>query len=234
MRLEDAIAAARKSRWLSQQSEAFQDAISARMRLHSLKKNDSLYHTEDGATEIYCLVKGSAIFSVVHPVHGMLTAHVATPGEWFGEPATLGSRPRMMSVHARLPCCMVTVSRSAVDDMLRRDHEFSWSFFKLMADKGEEYLLHATDLLIQDPRRRMCSRLLTFAGRVLNFLPPSPVTVPLSQEELALASSMSRQTAHLLLGELVQQGICELGYRVIRIVDMARLARIVSDPPLAG
>ena len=32
-----------------------------------------------------------------------------------------------------------------------------------------------------------------------------------------------------LLGDLVQQGICELGYREVRILDMSRLAAIVED-----
>jgi CRP-like cAMP-binding protein len=234
MRLDEAIAEARRSRWLSQQAPAFQDALCGRMRLLNLKKNDSLFHLEDSAHEIFCLVRGAVLFSIVHPIHGLVVAHTALPGEWFGEPATLGNRPRMMSVHARLACDLVAVSRGSAEDILRRNPEFCWNFFNLMARKGEDYMLHAVDLLIQDPRRRMCSRLLTLAGRLLNYLPPAPVTVPLSQEELALASNMSRQTAHLLLGELVQQGICTLGYREIRIIDMAALARIVSDAPAAA
>ena len=40
---------------------------------------------------------------------------------------------------------------------------------------------------------------------------------------------MSRSTVFHLLGELVSQGICELGYREVRILDMRRLATIVED-----
>ena len=97
-----------------------------------------------------------------------------------------------------------------------------------MAWNVEEYLLHAVDLMIVDPKIRLCSRLLTFGGRLLSYLPPAPVSIPLTQEELAAASNMSRSTVFHLLGELVQQGICELGYREIRILDMQRLAAIVE------
>jgi hypothetical protein len=40
---------------------------------------------------------------------------------------------------------------------------------------------------------------------------------------------MSRSTVYNLLGELVAQGICALGYREVRILDMQRLHRIVED-----
>ena len=64
---------------------------------------------------------------------------------------------------------------------------------------------------------------------MLSYVPPGPVSIPLTQEELAAASNMSRSTVFHLLGELVSQGICELGYREVRILDMARLAAIVDE-----
>jgi predicted transcriptional regulator len=51
----------------------------------------------------------------------------------------------------------------------------------------------------------------------------------MTQEELAAASNMSRSTVYNLLGELVEQGICALGYREVRILDMERLNRIVEE-----
>ena len=55
----------------------------------------------------------------------------------------------------------------------------------------------------------------------------------LTQEELAAASNMSRSTVFHLLGDLVSQGICELGYREVRILDMKRLADIVEEASTA-
>ncbi|MCA3572687.1 MAG: winged helix-turn-helix domain-containing protein, partial [Aestuariivirga sp.] len=59
-------------------------------------------------------------------------------------------------------------------------------------------------------------------------LPPGPVSIPMTQEELAVASNLSRSTVYNLLGELVDQGICTLGYRELKILDMQRLSRIVE------
>ena len=229
MQLEEALAIARNSRWLSQHDRRVQDLLCSRMRLVNLPKNRTLFDIEDSASEIYCLVSGCAVITVPHPVQGMLHAHVMFAGRWFGEPAALGKRPRIMSVYARRPTELLALSQQAIIDLLKTEPSLNWVFFNLMAWNVEEYLLHAVDLMIVDPRIRLCSRLLTFGGRLLNYLPPGPVSIPLTQEELAAASNMSRSTVFHLLGELVQQGICELGYREVRILDMPRLAAIVDE-----
>ena len=229
MQMDEAVAVARNSPWLSQHEGRVQDAICSRMRLVSLPKGRTLFDIEDSANELYCLVSGCAVITLAHPVQGVINAHVMFPGRWFGEPAALGRRSRIMSVSARRPAELLAISQAQIAELLKADPSLCWVFFNLMAWNVEEYALHPVDLLIVDPRLRLCSRLLTFGGRLLNHLPPSPVSLPLTQEELATASNMSRSTVYNLLGELVEQGICALGYREVKILDMQRLSRIVDE-----
>lgn len=229
MQMDEAVAIARASPWLSQQERRVQDLILSRMRLVSLPKGRMLFDIEDKASELYCMVSGCAVITLAHPVQGVINAHVMFPGRWFGEPAALGRRPRIMSVSARRPTELLAISQSQIAELLKAEPALCWTFFNLMASNVEEHVLHAVDLLIVDPRLRLCSRLLTFGGRLLSYLPPSPVSIPMTQEELAVASNMSRSTVYNLLGELVDQGICELGYREVRILDMVRLNRIVEE-----
>jgi CRP/FNR family cyclic AMP-dependent transcriptional regulator len=229
MQLEEALAIARQSRWLSQHDRRIQDTLCSRMRLITLPKGRTLFDMEDMASELYCVVSGCAVITIAHPVQGVVNAHVMFPGRWFGEPAALGRRPRIMQVSARRPLELLAISQQQITELLKAEPSLNWTFFNLMAWNVEEYLHHAVDLLIVDPRLRLCSRLLTFGGRLLGYLPPSPVSIPMTQEELATASNMSRSTVYNLLGDLVAQGICELGYREVRIIDMEKLARIVED-----
>ncbi len=229
MQMEEAVAIASASPWLSRQEPRVRDAILGRMRLVSLPKGRSLFDIEDEASDIYCIVSGCAVITLAHPVQGVVNAHVMFAGRWFGEPAALGRRPRMMSVAARRPTELLAISQAQIAELLKAEPGMSWVFFNLMASNVEEYLLHTVDLLIVDPRLRLCSRLLTFGGRLLSYLPPSPVSIPMTQEELAVASNMSRSTVYNLLGQLVEQGICALGYREVKILDMERLNRIVED-----
>lgn len=229
MQLDAAIEVARASPWLSQVDRRAQDLICARMRLVSLPKNRMLFDMEDTANDLYCLVSGCALITIAHPVQGVVNAHVMFPGRWFGEPAALGRRPRIMSVSARRPTELLAISQAQIADLLKAEPAMNHTFFNLMAWNVEEYLHHTVDLLIVDPKLRLCSRLLTFGGRRLGFLPESPVSIPITQEELATASNMSRSTVYTLLGELTAAGICALGYREVKILDMKRLAAILDD-----
>jgi CRP-like cAMP-binding protein len=230
MLMDEAVALARGSPWLSRHERRIQDAILSRMRLISLPKGRRLFDIEDTASELYCIVSGCAVITIAHPVQGIVNAHVMFPGRWFGEPAALGRRARLMSVTARRPTELLALSQPQIAELLKADPDLCWTFFNLMAWNVEEHVLHAVDLLIVDPRLRLCSRLLTFAGRVLNHLPAGPVSIPMTQEELAVASNMSRSTVFNLLGELVAQGICALGYREVKILDMKRLSDLVENP----
>lgn len=229
MSLEEAIAAACSMGWLAVQDAEFQQALCATARLRSYQKNEALYHIEDEAPEIYCMVHGVALIQVVHPVVGLLAGHVIRPGEWFGEPATLGRRPRLVSVQARGRCQVLTVPRKAIDGLIATSPGRSQSFFDLLASNTEAYMLHAMDLLIRNPKLRVGSRLLTLAGRRMTSLPSSPVAIPLSQEELALTCSLSRQSVSQILSEFVEAGICAMGYRKISILDVEALVRLQDD-----
>ncbi len=229
MRIEEAFQIARSSGWLSEFERRTQDMICAPMRLLQLPKNRMLFDIEDSANDIYCMVYGSSVITIAHPVQGVVNAHVITPGCWFGEPAALGRRPRIISIVARQHSELLVLSRQSVVELLNAEPSLNWVFFNLMAYNVEQYLHHAVDLLITDPRLRFCSRLLTFAGRTMHALPKSPVAIPLTQEELAVASNMSRSTVHQLLVELVAQGICEVGYREIIIRDVRKLAEILEN-----
>lgn len=224
--LKQASAFACSKGWLSRQTIEFQKVLCGKAKLKSFAKNEPVFHVEDKAPEIFCLVQGVLLTLVVHPVSGLLAGNVIYPGDWFGEPAALGRRPRLTSVYARLPSQAITVSQQAVESILASNSKFNAPFFDLMANNAEQYMLHAVDLLVQNPALRLRSRLLTLGGRRINYIPPSPVSIPLSQDEVAAASGLSRRIVNELLGDLVKMGICELAYREIKIKDMQALARM--------
>lgn len=80
MQLEEALAIARQSRWLSQHDRRIQDTLCSRMRLITLPKGRTLFDMEDMASELYCVVSGCAVITIAHPVQGVVNAHVMFPG----------------------------------------------------------------------------------------------------------------------------------------------------------
>lgn len=228
LKRSEAITIARSSRWLEGQSTAFQEALFAKCRLLSFSKGEYVLHMGDPADEFFLLVDGIVLISAAHPVLGQVQGQVVHPGHWFGEPAALGQRRRLASVLVRRPSKVLAFPVMPMFEILHSNPSYATALLGLMANTAEEHMLHAVDLLIQSPRARLCSRLLTFAGRRLNAMPPINVIIPLSQDELALTSCMSRQTVNQILGELVEKGICQLHYGEIEILDTCALARFVD------
>jgi CRP/FNR family transcriptional regulator, cyclic AMP receptor protein len=228
MTLADAISAARASAWLSRQSSDFQEALLSRARLLSMRKGGYVAHVDDPANDIYFLAEGIVLLAATHPLLGPIYGQINHAGTWFGEAAGLSQRRRMSSSQMRRPGTVLAFSYAALMQMVQTTPAFAAPLLDLQASTAEIYALHAIDLVIQAPLPRLCSRLLTFAGRRLNEDPPLTAVIPLSQEEVALACGLSRQTVNQTLRELVAMGICELGYGEIRILDTRALARLVQ------
>jgi CRP-like cAMP-binding protein len=227
------IAVIRASRWLARQAVPLQNSVCEKLRPFHLSRNAKLFHVEDRAPEIYFIAKGTVVSLVPHPVVGMIPGEVYHAGDWFGLPAALGRRPRLATIEARHDCSLLALTLTDLMQIIKGREDYIMAVLELMSDNSESHMFHGVDLMIADNKLRLCSRLLTLAGRRLTFLPPTGVVIPLSKEELALTSNMSRQTVHEILRELVDEDICELGYGRITIRDTPALARLVSSPMVA-
>ena len=203
MNMEEAIQLACSKGWLSEQSADFQKALSSRVKLKTFDKGKLIYHIEDTGPEMFCLVSGSVAITVAHPTMGAVAAHVMHPGDWFGEVAVLSRASRLVTVHSRAPCHFISIAKNSVDEVMKGDPQYAYCFFDLMRRNSEISLRSGIDLLIQDPRERLCARLLTLGGAKDGTLPASPFVIPMTQEELALTSCLSRKTVHLLPPGLV-------------------------------
>jgi CRP-like cAMP-binding protein len=228
MKLVSAVAMAKTSRWLSRQNPDFQNALAGKMRPVDLARNAKLFHAEDQALHFYFIAEGIVVSLVPHPIVGLMPGEVYHAGEWFGLPAALSHRPRMATIEARQECSLLAVNIDDVMQIAESDKRFVGSVLDLMADNAESLMFHGLDLSIPDLKLRLCSRLLTLAGRKLNYLPEPDIVIPLNQEELALTCNASRQTIHSLLRELESDGLCELGYGRIIIKDTKAMARLLA------
>jgi CRP/FNR family transcriptional regulator, cyclic AMP receptor protein len=224
MNRDDAFAAARASLWLGQYGTGFQNAVLSHARLLTFGKGEYVMHISDPSHDIYFLAEGIVLFSVAHPVMGLINGQAVHPGRWFGEAAGMSRRTRLVGAEVRRRATVLAIPVAAIHHVMQEKPEHMVAVLSLMASSSEDYMLHSVDLMIQSPRARLCSRLMTLAGRRLDAMPPKTIGIPMSQEELAMASCMSRQTVNQVLNELVDLGICELRYGEIRVLDTGALA----------
>jgi CRP/FNR family cyclic AMP-dependent transcriptional regulator len=149
-------------------------------------------------------------------------------GYWGGYKCLIG-QPRFISLTARSEVVWALVPISTLERLLAQNPGW-WRFILLMADSMIDTLIAAySDSTRQDSHVRACAELLRLAG-CRHEDPPSGVEpeIRLSQADLAAMAVMSRNTFNGIVGELVGQGLIELGYRSIRLREPAALRAIVS------
>lgn len=223
----EALEVALGSAWLAEKDNRVRGLLSSKMEFMTLKKGASL--SEGDMNSLFCAVSGLAVMTYRHAHAGTVSHAVIRPQRWFGEHAALGQRPSIMNVTARQRCQFVVLRQESIRDLLSLEPRLGWVFFNLNALNVGEHIVNAVDLLLVEPRLRVCSRILTFAGRTLNHIPASPIVVPLTQAEIARSANVSRSTAFHIIGELAEKGICEVGYRQITVLDAGRLAALIDN-----
>ena len=100
----------------------------------------------------------------------------------------------------------------------------------LAVDYGNTAINVAADLMIRDTRRRCAASLLRIAN--CRFESPEDadqVDAPLSQDELAALSNMSRTTISTILRDLENDGLIKLGYRSVTVIHPGRLRALADD-----
>ncbi|MCO4890593.1 helix-turn-helix domain-containing protein [Cupriavidus sp. WGtm5] len=97
-------------------------------------------------------------------------------------------------------------------------------FTLLVAQRYAGVLRYTSDSKLMSPEARVCARL----AELLRLQRPSepqsgPVTVNMSQVDLAAMVGVSRQTLNELLKKLERRGLIEVAFRSIRVMNVERL-----------
>jgi CRP-like cAMP-binding protein len=150
--------------------------------------------------------------------------HVGGPGYWFGEFGVLAGRPTVVTVLAHSPVRTLFLSKPQFDRIVADDPRCFQAFARLAIDRYGTLIRAFAELRNLAPEPRLRGRLAAMA-RVQQQDRPSttPVSLAVSQADLARMVGVSRQRLNALLGKLHQEGLIEVGFRHLRVLDPVRL-----------
>jgi CRP/FNR family transcriptional regulator, cyclic AMP receptor protein len=231
MDLETAKTVVSQRGWLSHQPRAFRDELLRRTALKSYGRGEYIYHLEDAPGMMFGIVEGAVLIGVPHPIVGLYLAHLGRPGDWFGEAAALHGVTRRVAVEARVPVQILCLAIKAVQEMLQEQPLWQRNLSSLLLWNLESAIRTGIDLLIQDPKARVCARLLTLCGvRVGQDPPKGAIELPLTQDQLAMMCGLSRKSVHRGLNSLESEGLCENRYAGIVVSSPEALERSLMSP----
>jgi CRP-like cAMP-binding protein len=157
--------------------------------------------------------------------------HVCEPGFWFAEYAALTGRPTIGTFIAHTPVKALLLSKVQLDRIVAEEPRYYEAFARLALDRYAVLVRMLTEVRDLTPEARLKGRLALLTQMRMRERPVSgAVSLAVSQSDLARMIGVSRQTLNALLARLGQEGLIDVGFRRIRVLDAARLA----DPTAAA
>jgi CRP-like cAMP-binding protein len=212
----------RTGRWFASLPEAFQEALCAAGQLETLAAGQRLFSRGDPPSGLYGVLDGAMRVTATSDGGKEALLTLLEPPQWFGEIAVFDRQPRTHDAISDGESTLVHVPQAALDRMLAAEPAW-WRELGLLVAGKLRLAFHAMEETALLPvAARLARRLLRMAEGYGERQGPSR-TVEVSQDQLAMMLSTSRQTVNHHLKDLESRGIIRISYGSIEILDLDAL-----------
>jgi CRP-like cAMP-binding protein len=204
------------SRWLQAVPKHLQEMLLRNAKSIRFDRDALVYELDDPPGGIFGVISGAIAIRTDDADQAVIYGHLLGPGAWFGEVSAILGAPRtvgatVVSDEAEL----VSVSLSAIEEMADRSPDLWRALAGLTAMSTQTAVQAARDLMIRNPHERCLAVL-----RRLSSSLGDDQDLPVSQDELAVMSALSRGSVSRILSELEAMGRIKRGYRSIALLDL--------------
>ena len=211
-------------------SEAEQRAVLMSTVRRKYRKGEVVFHEADPGESLHLLDRGRAAVRISTPHGDHVTVNVIGPGSFFGEQALIGGdNHRSATVLALQPLETLTLCRADFDRLRSEHPAVNALLVTALSERVNRLTGHLVEALFASAEQRLSRRLLELTD---TYMTPgntagsdAPVSIPLTQEELASLAGTSRPTINRALQDLVQAGIVVVRRGSVDVLDEARLRR---------
>lgn len=195
-----------------------------------LAKDQVLVQRGDAADGLHLVLSGALGITSSNPSGDRFLVSVMPRGWLYGVISALDGGPAANDVEALVPTRLWHVSGAALRRALREAPELRESLQRLLAGR----LRHSLEILDaqvhRNVRARIAARLLHLDARVAG----AGAEVDLPQQVIAWFVGISRQRLNRELRAFARDGLVQLHYGRLRILDQTGLARLGGDAGEAG
>ncbi len=213
----------RSGRWFRAISVELQDALLTAATLKTLAANELLFARGDAPSGLYAVVDGAVRISGVGESGKEALLTMTLPPAWFGEISVFDELPRTHDAVAEQDSLLVHVSQSAVHAIFAAEPKYWRELGLLVAGKLRLTFLAMEDTALFPVAVRLARRLVMIAEGYGEWHERRSRVVEVSQEQLAMMLSASRQTVNGLLKELEAKKLVQVSYGSIEILDLEAL-----------
>ncbi len=210
--------------WFAALPDALQHKIVAYGTVRSFAKRAVISPQGSSPKAMCAVLKGRVRVTRTHAEGEESLYHVGDPGFWFGPLSLITHEETTVSVVADTDVRVFVLSKAQFERIVEEDPGAYRYFALLIAQRYASVLRYISDTRLMSPEARVCAKLTELLRLQRTATPQSgPITISVSQVDLAAMVGVSRQTLNELLKKLEKRGLIEIAFRSIRIVDPERL-----------
>lgn len=216
--------------WLSRQPDTFVREVIGISRLRRYRCGKIIVNQQDHGRRLFGILDGCAEMRVSSPAGDSVLIHLLWPGDWFGEGTVISEGAYDASIRARSDVVVTEVPIVGLRFVCSHDPE-RWRCIARLAWESYAFAAEAAaHLMLRDQRARCIAALLRLGGcRPVEPMADRTLRVPVSQEEVAAAANVCRNSAGAALRALEAQDLISVAYRNITILSAARLYRRLQE-----
>jgi CRP/FNR family transcriptional regulator, cyclic AMP receptor protein len=205
------------------QPEDFRRAVLDECFLVQIEQGAPVYSLGDPPGGIFGLASGALAVSIAPGEGGPYLAHLANPGDWFGEAVFLTGQPRRVGLDAATECILFNLPLYTMERMVAEDASALRRFAQIAVANLDLALGAIGDLMISDPMRRIAAVLARASGA------REESVVRISQAELGQLANASRKLVNKALHQFEESGWAEPRYNAIKIRDLEALRSFAAS-----
>jgi CRP-like cAMP-binding protein len=217
------------SGWLAGTPAGFREAVFARALVRRYGPGDPLHIAGDQSGGMYGVAAGTIRLLLSAVDHGPYCGHLLQPGQWAGDGPSIAGSLRLVTLVSAGRSTVLFLPRTAIMEIEAKDPVY-WRHFMASMNLSLETALGAiADLMLRDHRKRLVAVLLRIAGIRGGAHAEAPISVEVSQSDLAMMANVTRTTATATLRLLARDGVVSTGYGRITILAPGRLHARLAD-----
>ena len=209
-------------RLLSVLSDEERRNVLSAARRRRFARGETLFHEGDPGDTMHLLEKGRVALRVTTPMGDTATLAVLGPGDYFGELAIVSPAPRNSTVVALEQVETLSLHRDQLNSLRSRHTDVDRVLLEAVVGEVRRLSHQLLEALYMPADKRVLRRLVDLT-RLYGADGPGPVTIPLTQEDVAELAGTTRPTANKVLRQVEDAGVVQISRGRVVVLDPAGL-----------